>query len=104
MLNKQNDPETQRPIPQKRKEIIQNGFERVAAAEGEREGDDGEEDAPEEAGDGDEVLAPELDGEGGGVDVADEVAYCGKGLVWWVRRGGRERRGGGGGGKTVQDS
>lgn len=36
------------------------------------------------------MLAPELDGEGGGVDVADEIAYCGERLARSVnkKRGG----------------
>lgn len=58
MLNEQNKAEAQRPISQNSEEISQNAFEDVAAAKGERKGDGGKEGAPEEAGDGDKVLAP----------------------------------------------
>lgn len=50
------------------------------------------------------MLAPELDGEGGGVDVADEIAYCEERLARSVSR----KRGGKGmglvGGTAGEDS
>lgn len=77
MFHRQDRAKGKDPVAEQREEVCQDGFEIVAAAEGESEGDDGKDEAPEEARDRDEVRAPELDGEGAGVDVGDEVGYCG---------------------------
>ena len=75
MFHRQAHAETDGPVAQEGEEVGDEGGEVVLAAPSEAEADGGEEGVPHEARDGHEVLAPELDGEGGGVVDCREIGH-----------------------------
>ncbi|GAB1207452.1 hypothetical protein APSETT445_006169 [Aspergillus pseudonomiae] len=82
VLDGEDEPKGEGPVAEDGEEVVDDGFELVAAAPGEGEHDGRYQGAPDEARDGEEVLAPELLTEDcghfvvGHDDAAEMVAQC----------------------------
>lgn len=88
MLDEENLRKGKRPVAENGQQVLQDLLENVAAAVGEGKGDEADEKAPEEAGDGDEVLSEKLEAERARVDIASTVGHCIKSAHVAIYQGG----------------
>ena len=79
ILHKQDNRERNGPIPQQRHEVIHNRLQLCLSRDGQHSDDDGNEQAPNEARHGVEIVAQQLQGEAAAVVDRDVVAQHGEG-------------------------